>query len=135
MAKRKTASRKPRQAAHSAGSDAHPYRGGNSSKHASASSSPSLASSPSPQLQDLVQRRRKGTPARSPSQGDPSKGIVFTFRIQNDSDLSMAVDILSYDQIPEEGSLAAAPTPALNSAQTSSTTITPRTPTAATTAT
>ncbi|ORZ12454.1 hypothetical protein BCR41DRAFT_356093, partial [Lobosporangium transversale] len=99
MAKRKTAVRKTR---HSAGGDSHPYRGGNSSKHASAS--PSLASSPSPQPQDLVQRRRKGTPFRSPSHGDTSKGIVFAFRIKKDADLSMAVDILSYDQVPEEGS-------------------------------
>ncbi|KAI7824795.1 hypothetical protein BC939DRAFT_502514 [Gamsiella multidivaricata] len=88
MAKRKTTTKKTRQAAHP------------SSKHAS--TSPSVVSSPSPQPQDLIQRRRKGTPVRSPSQGDPSKGIVFAFRIQNDSDLSMAVDILSYDQVQEE---------------------------------
>ncbi|KAF8931202.1 hypothetical protein BGZ47_000196 [Haplosporangium gracile] len=42
--------------------------------------------------------RRKGLPRRSPSQNDPSKGIVFSFRFQNDPGLSMAVDIRSYDQ-------------------------------------
>ncbi|KAF9109891.1 hypothetical protein BGX27_007034 [Mortierella sp. AM989] len=99
MAKRKT-SRKTKQT-HTAGSDAHPYRR-SCSKQVSAS--PSAASSPSPQPQDLVQRRRKGTPIRSPSQGDSSKGIVFAFRIQKDSDLSMAVEILSYDQVPEHNS-------------------------------
>jgi len=98
MAKKRTTTRKTRQAAHSGNSDHHPYR--HNSKHISAS--PSVASSPSPQPHDLVQRRRKGTPVRSPSQGDPSKGIVFAFRIQPDSDLSMAVDILSYDQVSEE---------------------------------
>ncbi|KAI8363539.1 hypothetical protein B0O80DRAFT_433929 [Mortierella sp. GBAus27b] len=108
MAKRKTAARKARQPASSAGSDAL-YRGPSSSKHASAS--PSVVSSPSPQPQDLVQRRRKGTPVRSPSQGDPSKGIVFAFRIQNDPDLSMAVDILSYDQVPEDGLASATTAP------------------------
>ncbi|KAF9279447.1 hypothetical protein BGZ68_007905 [Mortierella alpina] len=104
MAKRKTAARKTRQAAaQSTTNDARPYRG--SSKHVSAS--PSVVSSPSPQPQDLVQRRRKGTPVRSPAQNDQTKGIVFAFRIKNDSDLSMAVDILSYDQIPEDGLPAA----------------------------
>ncbi|KAF9142715.1 hypothetical protein BG015_000698 [Linnemannia schmuckeri] len=98
MAKKRTTTRKARQAAHSGNSDNHPYR--HNSKHISAS--PSVASSPSPQPHDLVQRRRKGIPVRSPSQGDPSKGIVFAFRIQPDSDLSMAVDILSYDQVSEE---------------------------------
>ncbi|KAH7058504.1 hypothetical protein BKA57DRAFT_151255 [Linnemannia elongata] len=98
MAKKRTTTRKTRQAAHSGNSDNHPYR--HNSKHISAS--PSVASSPSPQPHDLVQRRRKGTPVRSPSQGDRSKGIVFAFRIQPDSDLSMAVDILSYDQVSEE---------------------------------
>ncbi|KAI8597551.1 hypothetical protein EDD21DRAFT_213404 [Dissophora ornata] len=106
MAKRKAAARKPKQTVHQCQS-------GSSSKHTSAS--PSVVSSPSPQPQDLVQRRRKGIPVRSPSQGDPSKGIVFAFRIQNDSDLSMAVDILSYDQVPD------------NSATTTSTESTPAT--------
>ncbi|KAF9084369.1 hypothetical protein BGX29_005373 [Mortierella sp. GBA35] len=95
MAKKRTNTRKTRQTASSEAH--HPYR--HNSKHISAS--PSVASSPSPQPHDLVQRRRKGTPVRSPSQGDPSKGIVFAFRIKPDSDLSMAVDILSYDQVPE----------------------------------
>ncbi|KAF9344107.1 hypothetical protein BGX26_004803, partial [Mortierella sp. AD094] len=108
MAKRKTSSRKTRQASHTAGSDAHPYRGSCSKR---VSASPSADPSPSPQPQDLVQRRRKGTPIRSPSQGDSSKGIVFAFRIQKDSDLSMAVDILSYDQVPEQGSLTSIPVP------------------------
>ncbi|KAG0288970.1 hypothetical protein BGZ96_007346 [Linnemannia gamsii] len=99
MAKKRTTTRKTRQAAGSgSSSDNHPYR--HNSKHISAS--PSVASSPSPQPHDLVQRRRKGTPVRSPSQGDRSKGIVFAFRIQPDSDLSMAVDILSYDQVSDE---------------------------------
>ncbi|KAF9194536.1 hypothetical protein BGZ51_009099 [Haplosporangium sp. Z 767] len=102
MAKRKSASRKTRQtAAHSSANEPRA-----SSKHVSAS--PSVVSSPSPQPQDLVQRRRKNIPVRSPAQGDPSKGIVFAFRIKNDSDLSMAVDILSYDQVPEEGQPVAA---------------------------
>ncbi|KAF9578589.1 hypothetical protein BGW38_005542, partial [Lunasporangiospora selenospora] len=61
--------------------------------------------------QDLVQRRRKGTPVRSPAQGDHSaKGIVFSFRIQSDADLSMAVDIHSYDQQSEEPADPNAPT-------------------------
>ncbi|KAF9165529.1 hypothetical protein BGX21_010768 [Mortierella sp. AD011] len=106
MAKRKTSSRKTKQASHSAGCDSHPYRG---SCNKRVSASPSAGSSPSPQPHDLVQRRRKGTPIRSPSQGDSSKGIVFAFRIQKDSDLSMAVDILSYDQVPEQNSLASIP--------------------------
>ncbi|KAF9313855.1 hypothetical protein BG003_004754 [Podila horticola] len=76
MAKKKTTTRKTRQT-------------GSTSKAASVA--PSNASSPSPQPQDLVLRR-------SPSQGDQSKGIVFSFRIQNDPELTMAVDILSYDQ-------------------------------------
>ncbi|KAG0304832.1 hypothetical protein BGZ97_001329 [Linnemannia gamsii] len=98
MAKKRATTRKTRQTAGSGSSDHHPYR--HNSKHISAS--PSVASSPSPQPHDLVQRRRKGTPVRSPSQGDRSKGIVFAFRIQPDSDLSMAVDILSYDQVSDE---------------------------------
>ncbi|KAG0209539.1 hypothetical protein BGX28_010237 [Mortierella sp. GBA30] len=107
MAKRKTSTRKTRQAAAQSTGDARPYRG--ASKHVSAS--PSVVSSPSPQPQDLVQRRRKGNPVRSPAQGDPTKGIVFAFRIKNDSDLSMAVDILSYDQIPEDAIQATDSTP------------------------
>ncbi|KAG0016412.1 hypothetical protein BGZ82_001096, partial [Podila clonocystis] len=75
MAKKKTTTRKTRQT-------------GSTSKAASVA--PSNASSPSPQPQDLVLRRRKNTPVRSPSQGDQSKGIVFSFRIQNDPELTMA---------------------------------------------
>ncbi|KAI1317275.1 hypothetical protein EDD11_008763 [Mortierella claussenii] len=113
MAKRKTAARKTTR--HVAGGESHPYRAGSASKHVSAS--PSVASSPSPQPQDLVQlRRRKGTPVRSPSHGDTSKGIVFAFRIKKDADLSMAVDILSYDQVPEEGSLPLVTTAAAEAA-------------------
>lgn len=107
MAKRKTTTRKTRQST-SAAADSHPYRSSNNPTTTStkatryskyASSSPSIASSPSPQpsLDQAQQRRRKGNPVRSPAQGDVSKGIVFAFRIQNDPDLSMAVDILSYD--------------------------------------
>ncbi|GJJ69709.1 hypothetical protein EMPS_02057 [Entomortierella parvispora] len=107
MAKRKTTARKTRQST-SAAADSHPYRTSSNTSTPStkatryskyASSSPSIASSPSPQpsLDQVLQRRRKGTPVRSPAQGDVSKGIVFAFRIQNDPDLSMAVDILSYD--------------------------------------
>ncbi|KAF9432875.1 hypothetical protein BGZ76_010194 [Entomortierella beljakovae] len=98
MAKRKT-TRKTRQVPHSSANDSHPYRGSYSKR---TSASPSIDSSPSPQPLDHVHRRRKGNPVRSPSQGDTSKGIVFTFRIQKDSDLSMAVDILSYDQVQEK---------------------------------
>ncbi|KAF9911737.1 hypothetical protein EC991_002465 [Linnemannia zychae] len=95
MARKRTSTRKLK--ATSTGSHYNPYR---QNKHVSAS--PSVASSPSPQPHDLVQRRRKGTPVRSPSQGDTTKGIVFAFRIQSDSDLSMAVDIRRYDQVSEE---------------------------------
>ncbi|KAF9926832.1 hypothetical protein FBU30_003654 [Linnemannia zychae] len=116
MAKKRASTRKTRQAAHSSNSDHHPYR---HNKHISAS--PSVASSPSPQPHDLVQRRRKGTPVRSPSQGDPSKGIVFAFRIQPNSDLSMAVDILSYDQVFEPESTDSSTKVATSS--TSSTTL------------
>ena len=115
MAKRKTTARKTRQST-SAAADSHPYRNSNSTTTSTkatryskyASSSPSIASSPSPQpsLDQALQRRRKGTPVRSPVQGDVSKGIVFAFRIQNDHDLSMAVDILSYDPTPTESPAA-----------------------------
>ncbi|KAG0369658.1 hypothetical protein BGX24_002339 [Mortierella sp. AD032] len=110
MARKKTAARKGRQIATQSGSHHHPYR----NKH-HISASPSVASSPSPQPQphDLVQqRRRKGTPVRSPSQGDTSKGIVFSFRIQPGSDLS--IDIRRYDQVSDE--------PAESQARTTSTT-------------
>ncbi|KAG0244198.1 hypothetical protein BGW41_000185 [Actinomortierella wolfii] len=88
MAKKKVSSKKQRSA--------NSYR--TNSKPSSVT--PSTASSPSPQLQDPVVsvRRRKGTPVRSPSQNDTSKGIVFSFRIQPDSEMTMAVDIRSYDQ-------------------------------------
>ncbi|KAG9065891.1 hypothetical protein KI688_002188 [Linnemannia hyalina] len=71
--------------------------------HTAASSSSSSASSPtSPAAMTTCgsssSSRRKGLPRRSPSQNDPSKGIVFSFRFQNDPGLSMAVDIRSYDQ-------------------------------------
>ncbi|KAF9976753.1 hypothetical protein BGZ73_007888 [Actinomortierella ambigua] len=88
MAKKKVTTKKQRSA--------NSYR--TNSKPSSVS--PSTASSPSPQLQDPVVsvRRRKGTPVRSPSHNDTSKGIVFSFRIQPDSEMTMAVDIRSYDQ-------------------------------------
>ncbi|KAF9405808.1 hypothetical protein BGZ94_003363 [Podila epigama] len=79
MAKKKSTSRKAKTTA--------------SSKAASIA-----PSSPSPPPQDPVHRRRKSTPIRSPSHADQSKGIVFSFRFKNDPKLSMAVNILSYDQ-------------------------------------
>ncbi|KAG0272381.1 hypothetical protein BGZ95_011874, partial [Linnemannia exigua] len=75
--------------------------------HHSSSSSASYPSSPAPTASSACvnnnnnagsSSRRKGLPRRSPSQNDPSKGIVFSFRFQNDPSLSMAVDIRSYDQ-------------------------------------
>ncbi|KAK3842108.1 MAG: hypothetical protein J3R72DRAFT_443666 [Linnemannia gamsii] len=79
--------------------------------HHHSSSSASYPSSPSPTTTSSAcansnsnnnntssSSRRKGLPRRSPSQNDPSKGIVFSFRFQNDPGLSMAVDIRSYDQ-------------------------------------
>ncbi|GJJ76742.1 hypothetical protein EMPS_09101 [Entomortierella parvispora] len=94
MAKKKVSARKTRQSA--AASAADQSKGAGSK---AASLAPSNASSPSPQPLDQVQAgRRKGLPRRSPSQNDPSKGIVFSFRFQNDSAMSMAVDIHSYDQ-------------------------------------
>ncbi|KAK3844780.1 MAG: hypothetical protein J3R72DRAFT_418984 [Linnemannia gamsii] len=116
MARKKTAARKGRLIATQSGSHHHPYR----NKH-HISASPSVASSPSPQPQphDLVQqRRRKGTPVRSPSQGDTSKGIVFSFRIQPGSDLS--IDIRRYDQVSDEPAESQARTSTTNSSSTSS---------------
>ncbi|KAF9197573.1 hypothetical protein BGZ49_001923 [Haplosporangium sp. Z 27] len=97
MAKKKTTARKTRQSVQSAHS-AYPHRSGSSLSNNN-SKAPSNASSPSPQPLDLGQGgRRKSVPRRSPSQNDQSKGIVFSFRIQNDSALSMSVNIRKYDQ-------------------------------------
>ncbi|KAF8935598.1 hypothetical protein EDD21DRAFT_362406 [Dissophora ornata] len=91
MAKKKTTTRKTRQSAY-------PQRCSSTLSNSN-SKAPSNASSPSPQPLDHVHAgRRKSQPRRSPSQNDSSKGIVFSFRIQNDPALSMAVDIRSYDQ-------------------------------------
>ncbi|KAF9912546.1 hypothetical protein BX616_010299 [Lobosporangium transversale] len=94
MAKKKAAARKTKQPAHTT------YSQRSSSTYSNNNSkAPSNASSPSPQPLDLAQSgRKKSTPRRSPSQDDPSKGIVFSFRIQNDPSLTMAVDIRKYDQ-------------------------------------
>ncbi|KAG0277324.1 hypothetical protein BGZ95_006135 [Linnemannia exigua] len=113
MAKKKSAARNGKQIATQTGNH---YR----NKH-HISASPSVASSPSPRPQphDLVQqRRRKGTPVRSPSQGDTSKGIVFSFRIQPGSDLS--IDIRRYDQVSEEPAESQAGTNSPTSSSTSS---------------
>ncbi|KAF9171797.1 hypothetical protein BGX21_007014 [Mortierella sp. AD011] len=97
MAKKKTSARKTaRQSALSAHG---PYHRSGSSLSNNNSKAPSNASSPSPQPLDLAHGgRRKGVPKRSPSQNDQSKGIVFSFRIQNDSALSMSINIRKYDQ-------------------------------------
>ncbi|KAG0285850.1 hypothetical protein BGZ98_005300, partial [Dissophora globulifera] len=93
MAKKKATTRKTK-------SLAPPYQPrSNSAQGHNSSKAPSTASSPSPQPIDHAHAgRRKSQPRRSPSQNDTSKGIVFSFRIQNDSALSMAVNIRSYDQ-------------------------------------
>ncbi|KAF9311534.1 hypothetical protein BGZ91_006789 [Linnemannia elongata] len=84
-------------------SDNHHHHHQHHHAHTVSSSSSSSASSPtSPAAMTTCgsssSSRRKGLPRRSPSQNDPSKGIVFSFRFQNDPGLSMAVDIRSYDQ-------------------------------------
>ncbi|KAF9108502.1 hypothetical protein BGX27_008334 [Mortierella sp. AM989] len=97
MAKKKTTTRKTRQSAQSVHSP-YPHRSSSSLSNNN-SKAPSNASSPSPQPLDLAQGgRRKSVPRRSPSQNDQSKGIVFSFRIQNDSALSMSVKIRKYDK-------------------------------------
>ncbi|KAF9943648.1 hypothetical protein BGZ65_000565, partial [Modicella reniformis] len=92
MAKKKTAAgRKARQSIY--------LQRSSCTNSNSNSKAPSNASSPSPQPVDHAQSgRKKGQPRRSPSHNDPSKGIVFSFRIQKDPALSMTVDIRSYDQ-------------------------------------
>lgn len=91
MAKKKTTARKTRQSAFLQRSS---YANSNSNSKA-----PSNASSPSPQPVDQAHGgRKKAQPRRSPSHNDPSKGIVFSFRIQKDPALSMTVDIRNYDQ-------------------------------------
>ncbi|KAF9953895.1 hypothetical protein BGZ72_005079 [Mortierella alpina] len=121
MAKKKTSTRKARQTAQATHS---PYAARSSSTVSNspsaskaASAAPSNASSPSPQLADPVQvGRRKSMPRRSPSQNDPSQGIVFSFVFQKDPALSMSVDIRSYDQqfgpSEEQAAEGTAPAPA-----------------------
>lgn len=124
MAKKKVSARKTRQSAAAHAADQSKNTGSKA-----ASLAPSNASSPSPQPFDQVQvGRRKGLPRRSPSQNDPSKGIVFSFRFQHDSAMSMAVDIHSYDQqfdsesATETGNGKALPTAAADSEPTAATT-------------
>ncbi|CAO3564714.1 unnamed protein product [Mortierella alpina] len=126
MARKKTVARKTRQTVQATHSP-YPARSSSTvsnstSASKAASAAPSNASSPSPQLADPVQvGRRKSMPRRSPSQNNPSQGIVFSFVFQKDPALSMSVDIRSYDQQfgpPEEaqGGAETAPTVATGEA-------------------